>query len=71
MLAGSGLGRGAARALAGLAVLAPGPALAWRAVVVSDGTAGPVAQGTAAALALFPIVAVAVFALARWLGLRG
>ena len=54
-----------------IATLVPDAALAWRAVVITDGTAGPEAQGFAAFLALFPIVAVAVFALARWMGWRG
>ncbi|TXM69981.1 hypothetical protein [Methylobacterium sp. WL120] len=48
----------------------PTLALARR-VIVEDGTAGRDLQGAAAFLALFPVVAVAVFAMARWVGWRG
>ncbi len=48
------------------------PTLAMaRRVIVEDGTAGQDLQGAAAFLALFPVVAVAVFAMARWAGWRG
>lgn len=50
--------------------LAPTLALARR-VIVEDGTADASLQGAAAFLALFPVVAVAVFAMARWAGWRG
>lgn len=43
-----------------------GPGLAGAGV--ADGTAEPITQAIAAAMALFPLVAVAVFALARLLG---
>lgn len=49
-------------------VLLAGAALASQGPGVSEGTAEPVTQAVAAALALFPPVAVAVFALARLLG---
>lgn len=42
-----------------------------RRVIVKDGTADASSQGAAAFLALFPVVAVAVFAMARWVGWRG
>lgn len=51
-------------------ILTPTLALARR-VIVEDGTAGRDLQGAAAFLALFPVVAVAVFAMARWAGWRG
>ena len=44
------------------------PAFASQGPGVADGTAEPMVQAAAAALALFPPVAVAVFALARLLG---
>ncbi|MFK5599784.1 hypothetical protein ACFZ8E_22690 [Methylobacterium sp. HMF5984] len=50
--------------------LTPTLALARR-VIVEDGTASRDLQGAAAFLALFPLVAVAVFAMARWVGWRG
>jgi hypothetical protein len=52
-------------ALAILAALPPGAASAGRRVIIADGTAGPAEQATAAAMALLPVVAVVVFALAR------
>ncbi|TXN68128.1 hypothetical protein [Methylobacterium sp. WL6] len=53
-------------------VVALTPALALaRRVIVEDGTADASLQGAAAFLALFPVVAVAVFAMARWAGWRG
>lgn len=51
------------------ATLMPTLALARR-VIVEDGTAGRDLQGAAAFLALFPVVAVTVFAVARWVGWR-
>lgn len=42
-------------------------ALASQGPGVADGTAEPVTRATAAAMALFPPVAVAVFALAKFL----
>ena len=58
--------------LAGLAALASliaaGSALAAQGPGVSEGTADPLTRATAAAMVLFPPVAVAVFALARLLG---
>ena len=47
-----------------------GPALAAQGPGVGDGTAEPITQAAAAAMALLPPVAVAVFALAKLL-LRG
>lgn len=46
-------------------LLAAGAALASQGPGVSEGTAEPITRATAAAMALFPPVAVAVFALAR------
>jgi len=52
-----------------VAALTPTLALARR-VIVEDGTAERDLQGAAAFLALFPVVTVAVFAMARWIGWR-
>lgn len=45
-------------------------ALASQGPGVSEGSAEPVTRATAAAMALFPLVAVGVFALARAMGGR-
>ena len=49
-------------------LLAGSAALAAQGPGVSEGTAEPITRATAAAMVLFPPVAVAVFALARLLG---
>ncbi|MCJ2077244.1 hypothetical protein MKK68_16585 [Methylobacterium sp. E-016] len=61
--------KAAATAVFLMAALTPTLALARR-VIVEDRTAGRDLQGAAAFLALFPVVAVAVFAMARWVGWR-
>ena len=48
-----------------IVILAPRSAFAGRAVIISDGTANASEQAVAAFMAIFPIVAVLVFALAR------
>ncbi|WP_375464169.1 hypothetical protein [uncultured Methylobacterium sp.] len=64
-----GAGIVAAPVVAGavLAGLWAGAALASQGPGVSEGTAEPITRATAAAMALFPPVAVAVFALAKLL----
>ena len=61
--------KAAASTLFLVVALTPTGALARR-VIVEDGTAGRDLQGAAAFLAFFPVVAVAVFAMARWIGWR-
>ena len=51
--------------------LLPEPGLASQGPGVSEGTAEPITQATAAAMALVTPVAVAVFAIARFLSSRG
>lgn len=61
--------KAAASAVLLAVTLTPTLAMARR-VIVEDGTAGRDLQAAAAFLALFPVVAVAVFAMARWVGWR-